>query len=107
MWKHVMDLLQQAIGVVRDRKNLMYQTPLSWDIQTIRQVYDLAQEQGIPNEAWLPAIQTWLRLDYAIQNKSKTTKLPCKSQAVEDMYTLSQMLGIDVQRWIQSVHVKI
>lgn len=96
-------LLQDAMNRTNTLNNLHYVEALKWDLDTIRQVHEYACSQNIRGEHWLPAVNIWLRLNFAMQSLS--VKLPITEEQFEEVKQLSNILGITDNKWENNIEI--
>lgn len=96
-------LLEDAMNRTKSLNNLFYVESLKWDINTIRKIYEYASSKNINGEEWLPAVNIWLRLNFAIN--SLAVKLPITNEQFEELKQLSNILGIIDNKWHNKIEI--
>ncbi len=96
-------LLEDAMNKTKTLNNLFYVEALKWDINTIRQVYEYASSKNINGEEWLPAVNMWLRLNFAIQ--SLEVKLPITSEQFDELKQLANILDMTDNKWENNIEI--
>ena len=96
-------LLEDAMNRTKTLNNLFYVEALKWDINTIKKVYEYASSKNIKGEEWLPGVNIWLRLNFAIH--SLEVKLPITDEQFEEIKQLANILGILDNEWQNKIEI--
>lgn len=96
-------LLEDAMNKTKTLNNLFYVEALKWDINTIREVYEYASSKNVKPEQWLPAVNMWLRLNFAVQ--SLDVKLPITAEQYEELKQLANILGMTDNKWENNIDI--
>jgi len=95
--------LRQARATVCDLNNMQMRPAFDWSVEEIVAVRELAVQERISDDAWLPATRLHQALAYAMAVISEKSRLPCDARKLDGMRGLAAVLGVADRDWLAGV----